>query len=105
MTDGAYLCGPRPPTPEDLAIVAEFAAFLAGEAPEKENDMKQVHVFPSDTPGNWVVRADGFPTQEDAALFGRQAAREIGTELNIHGVDGRIREKDSHGNDPKEIKG
>lgn len=29
--DGAYLCGPRPPTVEDLEVVADFRRFLEGD--------------------------------------------------------------------------
>ena len=40
-------------------------------------------------------------TQEEAIKQGRGLA----DELVIHGKDGRIREKDSHGRDPRDIPG
>jgi uncharacterized protein YdaT len=39
-------------------------------------------------------------TQREAIDRGREIARNQGTELFIHGRDGRIRERDSHGPDP-----
>jgi hypothetical protein len=39
-------------------------------------------------------------TQRDAIDSGRTMARNSGAELVIHGRDGRIRDKDSYGNDP-----
>lgn len=44
-------------------------------------------------------------TQQDAIDRGREMARNQGTELLIHGRDGRIRERDSHGHDPYPPKG
>lgn len=61
---------------------------------------------------DWAVRGEGnskdtsrHRTQEDA----RQAAREIAinqkSEVVIHRPNGRIRDKDSYGNDPHPPKG
>jgi hypothetical protein len=44
-------------------------------------------------------------TQKEAIDRGREIARNQGTELFIHGRDGQIRERDSHGNDPHPPKG
>ncbi len=41
-----------------------------------------------------------FDTQEQAIRAGRQMARQGQGELLIHGEDGRIRARDSYGNDP-----
>ena len=64
-----------------------------------------VHVVPRD--GGWAVQRAGgqrasslHETQADAVDRGREQARRDGVELLIHGEDGRIRERDSHGNDP-----
>jgi hypothetical protein len=56
--------------------------------------------------GGWAVRPAGsvkasslHDTQQEAIDRGRAVARNQGTELLIHGRDGRIRARDSHGND------
>ena len=63
------------------------------------------HVVPRD--GKWAVRRTGsdrvtklFNTQKEAIAQGRKIARNQGTELYVHGRDGRIRERDSYGHDP-----
>ena len=63
------------------------------------------HVVPH--PDGWAVkpeRADRassvHETQQQAIVRGRETARNQGVELFIHGRDGRIRERDSHGHDP-----
>lgn len=60
----------------------------------------------------WAVRGEGnsrdtshHSTQAEAAEAARQIARRQGSEVMIHGRDGRIREKDSYGNDPFPPKG
>jgi hypothetical protein len=42
---------------------------------------------------------------EEAIREGRKLAEQERGELVIHGKDGRIREKDSHGNDPPDVPG
>jgi hypothetical protein len=44
-------------------------------------------------------------TQEEAISDGRSLAEQEQGELVIHGEDGEIREKGSHGNDPRNIPG
>lgn len=39
-------------------------------------------------------------TQKEAIDLGRKISRNHHGELFIHGVDGKIRARDSHGNDP-----
>ncbi len=63
------------------------------------------HVIPHED--GWAIRAAGSQratsvhrTQQAAIDAGREIARNQGGELLIHGRDGRIRERDSHGNDP-----
>lgn len=60
----------------------------------------------------WAVRGAGsqratsvHPTQQAAIGTARKIARKQGTELFIHGRDGRIRARDSYGNDPYPPKG
>lgn len=68
------------------------------------------HVVPSG--GGWKVikagasRASGaYNTQKEAVQKGRSLAKSQGTELYIHGEDGRIRSRDSYGADPHPPKG
>ena len=56
--------------------------------------------------GDWQAKATVITdTQKEAIDIAREIARNQGSELIIHGKDGRIREKDSHGNDPFPPKG
>ncbi|KAA9239230.1 MULTISPECIES: DUF2188 domain-containing protein [Aerococcus] len=41
-----------------------------------------------------------FDTQAQAAKYGREVAKHQKSELLIHRKDGKIRSKDSYGNDP-----
>ena len=50
-------------------------------------------------------KRDSFATQEDAIRRGRELAEQEQSELVVHGKDGKIREKDSHGHDPRDIPG
>jgi len=68
------------------------------------------HVVPH--PDGWAVKPAGgskassvHQTQRDAIDRGREVSRNQDSELFIHGRDGRIRERDSHGNDPFPPKG
>ena len=62
--------------------------------------------------GGWDVKRNGsqrssghFETKEEAVNAGRQISQNQGTELVIHGMNGRIQSADSHGNDPCPPKG
>ena len=66
---------------------------------------KGQHVVPRDN--KWAVRKSGsdrvtrkFDTQKEAIKVAREFARNQETELYIHGRDGRIRDRNSYGNDP-----
>lgn len=70
------------------------------------------HVVPNKERGGWDVkrgeseRASGhYDTKRDAVDAGREISRNQGTEFRIHNQDGRISNTDSHGNDPRNIKG
>jgi len=72
--------------------------------------VKGQHVVPNG--GNWSVRRAGsqrasgtYSTQGEAIAKAREIARNQRSELYIHGTDGRIRERDSYGNDPRKSKG
>ena len=69
------------------------------------------HVVPS-SGGGWDVRRGGaerasghFETKQEAIDRGREISRNAGKEFKIHNRDGRISQSDSHGNDPRDIKG
>ncbi|MGH8615014.1 MAG: DUF2188 domain-containing protein [Gammaproteobacteria bacterium] len=68
------------------------------------------HVLPNGD--DWAVKGAGahratavLDTQQAAIDLGRQIAQHQGTELFIHDRHGRIRARDSHGNDPFPPKG
>jgi hypothetical protein len=68
------------------------------------------HVVPHQD--GWALKAESsqratsvYKTQEEAIDAGRKIARNQGSELIIHGANGRIRAKDSYGNDPFPPKG
>jgi len=46
-----------------------------------------------------------FDTQKQAIIRATEVAKNQRTELYIHGRDGRIRERNSYGNDPHPPKG
>jgi hypothetical protein len=55
----------------------------------------------------WAVRGEGnsrdtahYPTQQEAIDRARDISQREQSELLIHGRDGRIRARDSHGHDP-----
>ena len=69
------------------------------------------HVTPNSS-GGWDVRRGGsdrssghFDTKREAIDRGREISRNAKTEFKIHNRDGRISQSDSHGNDPRNIKG
>jgi len=71
---------------------------------------KTQHVVPSGK--KWSVRSSGsaratktYDTQKEAINRATEIARNNKTELYIHGRDGRIRERNSYGNDPHPPKG
>ena len=68
------------------------------------------HVVPH--ADGWAVRGAGasratetFDRKSEAVERAREIAQHQGTELVIHGKDGQIQSKDSHGHDPFPPKG
>ncbi len=68
------------------------------------------HVVPRDD--GWAIRGAGakrdtghFDRKQDAVDRAREITQNQGTELVIHGRDGQIQSKDSHGHDPFPPKG
>jgi hypothetical protein len=69
---------------------------------------EDAHVVTHDD--GWAVEVGGeiastHSTQDEATQAARQHAEQNESELVIHGEDGQIREKDSEGNDPRDIPG
>ena len=69
------------------------------------------HVVPNPR-GGWDVKRGGaarrtshHKTKQEAVDSGRQVSRNQQTEFYVHNRDGRIAQKDSHGNDPFPPKG
>lgn len=72
---------------------------------------KEHHVVPN-SDGGWDVKKNGaqrasghFETKKEAVDWGRNLSRNQGSEFVIHNKDGKISNKDSHGNDPFPPKG
>lgn len=72
---------------------------------------KNQHVTPTPN-GGWQVKGEGnqkatfkFPTQKEAINRARGITHNQKSELIVHGRDGKIRARDSHGNDPYPPKG
>lgn len=71
---------------------------------------KNQHVVPHEN--GWAVKGEGntkatvvTQTQKDANKIATEIARSQGSEVLIHGENGRIRERNSYGNDPYPPKG
>lgn len=67
--------------------------------------MAEQHVVPNN--GKWQVKKAGaekatktFDTQKEAIDYAREIAMNQQTEVVIHDRHGKIRDKDSYGNDP-----
>ena len=67
---------------------------------------KSHHVVPGGPKGGWDVKKGGadrvsshHDTKQEAIKAARDISRNQKTELVIHNKDGRIAQKDSHGND------
>lgn len=72
---------------------------------------KSHHVVPNPD-GGWDVKKGGagrasghYETKEEALKEGRQISKNQNTEFYIHGKNGQIQQKDSHGKDPYPPKG
>ena len=71
---------------------------------------KNQHVVPKN--GRWGVKGENnskltstFDTQAEAIARARKISRNQQSELLIHSRNGRIRERDSYGNDPYPLRG
>ncbi|HBY2626828.1 UNVERIFIED_CONTAM: hypothetical protein C3P01_05145 [Clostridioides difficile] len=67
---------------------------------------KNQHVVPNPN-GGWNIKGEGnskatktTSTKQEAINIARDISRNQGSELVIHGKDGKIQSKDSHGKDP-----
>ncbi len=69
-----------------------------------------VHTVPNGDNG-WINEVDGTQvggvhgTKDQAVAAGRDEARRRRTEHHVHNLDGTIAEKNSYGNDPRDIPG
>lgn len=68
---------------------------------------KTVHVTHNSSTGGWNVKKGGAEhtsvrtdTKAEAIKMGRVISQRSGSELIIHGRDGKIQRADSHGHDP-----
>lgn len=84
--------------------------FSQGEMELNVGTSKNIRVMKHED--GWQAKRDGarraggvFQTQAEAIAAARQTAQNERGELFIHGRDGRIRERDSFGNDPFPPKG
>lgn len=73
--------------------------------------VKSHHVVPNPN-GGWDVKVGGgekaikhTDTKQSAVDIARQISQNQKSELVIHNKDGKISQKDSHGHDPKDVKG
>ena len=71
---------------------------------------KQHHVVPNEK--GWCVKTNNaqkasrcFTTKKEAINYGRQVSKNQKTEFVIHNKNGKIAQKNSHGNDPYPPKG
>lgn len=70
------------------------------------------HLVVPNPDGGWDVKKSNAErvskhcdTKQEAVNEGRKISQNQNTELYIHGKDGKIQQKDSHGNDPCPPKG
>ena len=90
----------------DLYSVRYGKIVLTLKWSRKEKKMgNQIHV--TKVGENWVVKQEGAErasaireTQSEAKARAIEIAKHQGLEVVVHGVDGKIREKNSYGNDP-----
>jgi Uncharacterized protein conserved in bacteria (DUF2188) len=71
---------------------------------------KNQHVTPHSK--GWQVKGEGnskataiTKTQAESDKIAIQIAKVQKSEVVIHGIDGKIRDKKSYGNDPRDVKG
>lgn len=67
---------------------------------------REHHVVPNRS-GGWDIKRENaqrisghYDTKAEAEVEARRMSTNGGTELIIHGLNGRIQRSDSHGNDP-----
>ena len=82
------------------------ATIIKKERYKSMSNNKNQHVTPHKA-GGWQVKGSGnsratirTPRQSDAIKIARDIAIKNNSEVVIHGQNGRIREKNSYGNDP-----
>jgi len=81
---------------DDLADAADLLGVALGQPPGADNGRE---------PAGGQRASSVHETQREAIDRAREISRNQNSELFVHGRDGRIRERDSHGNDPNPPKG
>jgi hypothetical protein len=88
---------------ENLVLINFFGVIMS--------KAKSHHVVPNPN-GGWDIKKAGssrssahLNNKQDAVDKARQISKNQGTELFIHGKEGKIQKKDSYGNDPFPPKG
>ncbi|HEY9791948.1 MAG TPA: DUF2188 domain-containing protein [Candidatus Obscuribacterales bacterium] len=74
--------------------------------------MSKANVHVVNKGGTWQVETEGnptagqgFATREEAIAAGKEKAKQNQVELLVHREDGTIGERDSYGNDPRDVPG
>lgn len=72
---------------------------------------KNIHVVPYTEDDSWTVKVESgdgvgqrYATRQDAIKAGTERARRDKVALIIYGRDGQIRERNSFGQDPRNVK-
>lgn len=79
---------------------------------KQNNHGKNQHIVPNKKNGGWSVKGEGnskptanTSTKTEATKIGRRISSNQHSELFIHGKNGKIQSRDSHGHDPFPPKG
>ena len=102
------------PTGHGVTERAEPTLTIGSKNMTKSTDGRKggtTHVVPADR-GGWNVKQGGaqrasghYETKAEAITAGRVSSRTRESELKIHNLDGKIAQSDSHGHDPRNVKG
>ena len=89
-------------------MLLSLLRWIGGDSIMRESNKHVIH----NSDGSWGVKTVGsskhsknFSTQRDVINWGTEAAKKSKSQLFIHSREGRIRERNSCGNDPYPPKG
>lgn len=93
-----------------VVIILQLTVKVTVKETKVEGNMKNNKHVVQNKNGGWDVKSGGAPvahqrTQKDAIQVANSIAKRDRTEVIIHGRDGKIRDKNSFGNDPFPPKG